>query len=216
MSLRLGLFSFLLAATGLGIPAGAAGDPPIVDQVARWKAAEIRSRDILALDKAVALFGKTRTPYELVEGKRVAGCPAPVIFSLHGRESSWNFRCHLHEGSPLNHRTRYVPKGRPPGDPPFTWEASAIDALYVLKREDLIPWRDPGRALQAIEAYNGLGYQRFHSDVPSPYLWSGTSLYARGKYTGDGHFDRIAIDKQLGVAAILKRMRERGIPIPFE
>jgi len=34
---------------------------------------------------------------------------------------------------------------------------------------------------------------------PSPYVWSGTDQYNRGKYIADGHYDPHAIDKQLGM-----------------
>ncbi len=147
---------------------------------------------------------------------RPGGVPAPIVFTLHGRESSWNFSAHLHEGSPLTHRTRDVPKGRPlTPDPPYTFIQSAEDALYILKHEDRINWRDLPTALQAIEAYNGLGYQKYHPTVPSPYLWAGTTLYDRGKYTADGRFSPIAVDRQLGCAAILLRMQQRGLGLSF-
>ncbi len=186
-------------------------------QVARWENAEIRPSETIRLDKAVAQFERDRSRYETIERMRPGGVPAPVIFGLHGRESTWSFTRHLHEGSPLSGRTKFVPKGRPlTPDPPYTFEQSAEDALYVLKSLHRKDWTDAETALQTIEAYNGLGYQKYHSAVPSPYLWAGTTLYSRGKYVADGKFDGMAVDKQLGVAAILKRMQERGIAIPFD
>lgn len=179
-------------------------------QEERWRAAEIRAAEIPRLDKAVARFRRTESRYRGIERQRPNGVPGEVVFALHGRESTWDFTRHLHEGSPLTRRTRNIPKGRPPvPDPPYTFEQSAEDALYVLKRLDHVNWRSLGDSLQAIEAYNGLGYQRYHPDVPSPYLWSGTSLYTRGKYVADGKFSPAAVDKQLGCAAILKRLEWR-------
>lgn len=176
----------------------------------RWREAEIRAAEIPRLDKAVARFQRTENRYREIEHLRPNGVPGEIVFVLHGRESTWDFTRHLHEGSRLTRRTRNVPKGRPlVPDPPYTFEQSAEDALYALKRMDLVNWRSLGDSLQAIEAYNGLGYQKYHPDVPSPYLWSGTSLYTRGKYVADGRFSPTSLDKQLGCAAILKRMRQR-------
>lgn len=181
----------------------------------RWVKAKLRPEKLVKLDKAVALFLETEPRYVAVEKMRVNGVPAPVVFVLHGRESTWNFGRHLHEGSPLTGRTMYVPKGRPLGQPPFTWEESAEDALYTLKHLERKNWSDLGTALQTIELYNGAGYLKYHPGIPSPYLWSGADLYNQGKYVADGKFDPLAVDKQLGCAAILKRMEERGVPVRF-
>lgn len=72
-------------------------------------------------------------------------------------------------------------------------------------------WLSLGEGLQKLKAFNGLGYQR--AGTISPYLLAGTDLYSSGKYVRDGVFDKNAIDKQLGVAAILKRMEERGLKV---
>ena len=72
-------------------------------------------------------------------------------------------------------------------------------------------WSNLDSMLQNIETYNGLGYQRYHKSVPSPYLWSGTTIYTRGKYVSDKKWSSMAVSKQLGVAAMLKVMQERGI-----
>jgi len=182
-------------------------------QEKRWFSAELESVDLIRLDKAVSRFRETEDRYRTIE--KASDVPSPVIFVLHGRESTWSFKHHLHEGSPLTGRTKYVPKGRPlTGTPPFTFEESAIDALNYDKM-GLKNWRSLGDSLQAIEAYNGLGYQKYHPETPSPYLWAGTSLYTSGKYVADGKWSATAKDKQLGCAAILLRMRERGVKIQF-
>jgi lysozyme family protein len=183
-------------------------------QERRWHEARIRPEWAGRVDSAVDRYVRTRDRYLAIERMRPApGVPARVIFVLHGRESTWRFDRHLHEGSPLTGRTRWVPKGRPKrGSPPFTFEESAEDALYLLKDMENWDWSNLESMLQNIERYNGLGYQRYHKSVPSPYLWSGTSIYTRGKYVADGRFSRIAIDKQIGTATILKRLRQRNIP----
>ena len=37
-----------------------------------------------------------------------------------------------------------------------------------------------------LEAYNGSGYRDKHPDVKTPYLWSFSNHYTRGKYVADG------------------------------
>lgn len=144
---------------------------------------------------------------------RATGVPAPVLFGLHYRESDNNFKCHPHEGSPLTHKTKYVPKGRPPGEPPFTFLQSAEDAYYSFEHLERRNWKEIGAVLENSESFNGLGYKK--RGLVSPYVWSGTDRYERGKFVADGRFDATFVDKQLGVAAILLRMRERGVTMPF-
>lgn len=195
------------------IPEAESPKPKGTLQERRWVAAEIRPQWRGKIDAAVDRYIQTRGRYEAIERmRRAPSVPARVIFVLHGRESTWDFTKHLHEGSPLSGRTRWVPKGRPKkGSPPFTFEQSAEDALYILKDMENWNWASLDSMLQNIETYNGLGYQKYHRDVPSPYLWSGTTVYERGKYVADGRFSRLAVDRQIGCAAILKRMRERGV-----
>lgn len=184
----------------------------VPDQEARWNAARLDPHWSIALDLEVAHYQRLAGRYAKITAMRANGVPAPIIYCLHQRESSGNFMCHPHEGSPLTQRTRYVPIGRLPNKPPpYTFEESAEDAYYVFDRLDQVEWPKRASALQGIESFNGLGYQKWHPDVPSPYLWSGTTVYTRGKYTGDGKFDRLARDKQLGCVAILKRLEQQGL-----
>lgn len=184
-------------------------------QADRWYAAKIKPVWRDSINKAVMLYERTQERYKAVERKRSDGVPAPIIFCLHMRESDNSFRAHLHEGSSLQHRTRYVPKGRLPApkEPPYVWEVSAEDAVYVADKLQG-PWQDLKWSIDRIEGYNGLGYRKL--GVPSPYLWSGTDIYKSGKYVSDGRFNRDAVDQQLGVIAVLKRMKERGIKIAFD
>lgn len=193
------------------VPVSSAGS--MTFQERRWRDADIDPRWESRVDAAVDRYLRTKGRYTEIENLRKSpSVPARVIFVLHGRESTWSFERHLHEGSSLRGRTRWVPKGRPKsGNPPFTWRESAEDALYKLKDMENWDWSNIHSLLQNVETYNGLGYQKYHKDVPSPYLWSGTTIYTRGKYVADGRFSRLAVDKQLGCAAILKRMHRRNV-----
>ena len=181
-----------------------------------WDTAEIKASQVFRIDKSIGLYLDNKKRYKNIQNMRDGGVPAAIIFVLHGRESTWNFKKHLHEGSPLTGRTKWVPKGRPKaGNPPFTFEESAEDALYLLKDLESIDWSRCDDALYNIEKYNGLGYLKYRN-INSPYLWSGTNHYSKGKYVADGKYSSSAIDKQLGTCSLLLRMIDRGLNIGFK
>jgi lysozyme family protein len=130
-----------------------------------------------------------------------SGIPWWFIGIIHYRESDCNFHCHLHNGDPLTHRTVQVPAGRPLGEPPFTWEESALDALTIEGFLKVTSW-SLERAAYAWEAFNGWGYWRM--GVTSAYLLAGTDEHEKGKYTGDHHYDPEAVDQEIGCLPILK------------
>lgn len=200
-------FAFIAIVLGTSRCSGAG-----VDQLARWNSAEVRKIDLMRADKAVALYERTKTRYESVAH---SGVPAVILFCLHYRESDNNFHGHAHNGDPLTHRTYEVPKGRLPlpAKPPFTFEQSAEDAYYLCDKLQLANWASTQSALTRLTMFNGVGYDL--RGLFTPYLWSGTSLYLRGKFTSDHHFSPTAVDQQLGIVAILKRMQAHGITIPF-
>jgi lysozyme family protein len=175
----------------------------------RWNAATVRPDKLAAVAAIVDRIMADKARYVAVDNQ--TGVPWYVIAGLHNMESSGSFRHHLHEGSPLTGRTKFVPKGRPlKGTPPFTWEESAIDALFFDKM-DKVDWPFLSNTFQACERYNGLGYQLHHPETPTPYLWAGTSIEKPGKYVADGKWSGTARSKQIGIAAIWKVMEARGI-----
>jgi len=160
-----------------------------------------RKASVNALAKKIRA---NRKRYEKV-GKAV-GVPWYVVGIIHSLEASGNFTRHLHNGDPLSARTVHVPAGRPKtGKPPFTWEQSAIDALRGRGLGTWSDWSIPGTLYQ-LEAYNGFGYRDHHPNVPSPYLWSFSNHYTRGKYVADGRFSASAVSQQVGAALLLKQL----------
>jgi len=65
--------------------------------------------------------------------------------------------------------------------------------------------------LGTLEDFNGRGYIKYHPDVLTPYLWSKTNHYVKGKYASDGKFDPELVDKQVGVAAIYKYLTDKTL-----
>jgi lysozyme family protein len=139
-------------------------------------------------------------------GNDLNGIPWMFIGVIHGMECGFNFAGHLHNGDPLQARTVRVPAGRPvAGSPPFTWRQSAVDALTLKRFHEVSDWSVP-HMLYLLEKYNGFGYRMRRA--PSPYLWSFSNLYEKGKFVQDGQFDPEAVSKQCGAALMLKAVVE--------
>jgi lysozyme family protein len=137
--------------------------------------------------------------------------PWYFIGIVHCMEGSLSFNKHLHNGDPLNARTVQVPKGRPKqGNPPYAWEVSAEDALTFDKVNQWTDWTLPGM-LYRLEGYNGYGYRRLQSPINSPYLWSMSNQYTKGKFVADGNYSPTAVSKQTGAAVLLRRMAEKQL-----
>ena len=138
--------------------------------------------------------------------------PWHVVGLIHLMESSCNFGTHLHNGDSLAHRTARVPAGRPApdvADPPFAWSTSAVDALTQGNHKlHLVADWSRERELYELERYNGFGYRR--RGLATPYLWSGTDRYLKGKFVRDGVFDPDAVSAQIGAGTIMKAMLAAG------
>ena len=143
------------------------------------------------------------------------GIPWYFVGIIHNMECSRQFSKHLHNGDPLTARTIQVPKGRPKtGQPPFSWEDGAKDALMCKNLDKINDW-SLARILYELERYNGWGYRLYHPHVYSPYLWSCSNKYSKGKYIADGTWSDTAVSKQIGAAILLRRLEERNEIILF-
>jgi lysozyme family protein len=188
-----------------GLPA--TGDLAVVDlvkqkavELGRWSASHILPEWARILDTVSHQLVNAKSRYQTVA--QATKVPWPIIAVIHERESSQSWKASLAQGDPWNRPSIHVPAHRGPFK---SWEDAAIDALvncapFAARWED---W-SIGGALTLLEEYNGLGY--FERGIPSPYIWSATDQYHRGKYIADGHFDPEAVDRQTGCAALLQRM----------
>ena len=166
----------------------------------------------------IANWDKNHARYEKIAAK--AGIPAEVIASLHWRESSGNFNTYLHQGDPLG-----KPAVHEPNDIPvfYKWEDAAVHALHSQRAaQDLFNvtqhTTDKAALASYAEYYNGLGYH--YKDKPSPYVFSGTDQYTKGKYTRDRYYDPNVKDQQLGVMSMYQALKQheqeqgQGQPAP--
>jgi lysozyme family protein len=162
-----------------------------------------------AVDDCVNKIVGSKSRYQAVSAR--VGAPWYFIGILHNMECSGRFDQHLHNGDPLTARTTRVPAGFPKtGKPPFTWEASAEDALRLKKLDTWSDWSIPAMLFK-MEQFNGFGYRV--KGINSPYLWSFSNHYTKGKFIKDGIFDPNAVSKQIGAAVLLRRMSERQIAV---
>jgi len=152
---------------------------------------------------------ESKARYQSVEAK--TGVPWFVIAVIHEREADQNWNTQLGQGDPLHEVSRHIPRGRGPFK---TWEDGAIDAL-VETAPYAATWTNwtAGGAMCLLEQYNGTGYAA--RGEPSPYVWSGTDQYVRGKYIRDGVYDPRAVDSQLGCAGLIMTMMELDPTISF-
>lgn len=170
---------------------------------------EVRAPRVAAVEALVDRLAANRARYEAVGAE--TGVPWQVVAVIHNMESSQSFGRHLHNGDPLTARTTHVPAGRPKtGEPPFTWEESAADALAMKGLGAGTDWSLAGTLYQ-VERYNGFGYRQYHPHVLSPYLWGFSNHYTSGKYVADGTWSDTAVSAQCGAAVLLRRMAERSL-----
>lgn len=178
----------------------------LADEYSAWfAAASIRPEHQASADWHLAEMRTARPRYQAV-GQRL-GVPWYFIAAIHGLEASFNFRAHLHNGDfPLSRRTRQVPANRPSvWLPPSDWGSSAADALRLMGFAGQQDWSLP-RTLYRLEAYNGFGYRR--AGRVTPYLWSFSNHFWRGKFIADGRFDPKARSQQCGAAVMLKLLEQ--------
>ena len=169
---------------------------------------EIRSTWKQAIDNQAKRILANKAKYQEVED--AIGVPWRFVGVVHSLECGLSFLGHLHNGDPLTARTRLEPRGYPKeGKPPFTWLVSAIDALKIKGLDKVKEWTD-ARVAYELERFNGFGYR---GRINSPYLWSGSNHYTRGKYIRDHVYDSKAVSQQSGAILLYLRLRETESPV---
>jgi lysozyme family protein len=172
-----------------------------------WRSCVIRPVRVAEVDGIVDRIVAHKDRYR--KAGRPHGVPWHVVAVIHMLEGSGDFATHLHNGDPLRARTVHVPRGRPKtGSPPFMWEESAADALEFDGLGRWKNWSLEG-TLFALERFNGFGYRP--KKIHSPYLWSFSNQYSKGKFIGDNLFSPTAVSQQCGAAVLLRRMVARGL-----
>lgn len=168
----------------------------------------ISPNTLTSATKIVNSLASNRSRYEAVSFK----FPNPglkwwLVALLHQMECTQDFTKYLGNGQSLNQVTTKVPKGRGPF---ATFTDGAVDAIKLDGLDKNNDW-STGNVLFILEGYNGYGYELYHPEVNSPYLWAGTNQYQKGKYEeikdANGiyqtHFNPNLVSNQIGVAIML-------------
>jgi len=92
--------------------------------------------------------------------------------------------------------------------------------MKMKRMSEISAWSVP-ECLFFFECYNGWGYRtgEGRNTTPasrSPYLWSFTNHYERGKYVRDHVFDGNAVSKQMGAAALLRVLMDMETQQPAD
>jgi lysozyme family protein len=166
----------------------------------RWKNMVVHTNALAALDRTAKRLIAAKERYQHVEAE--TGVPWPLIAVVHEREASQSWMANLAQGDRWDRKSTHIPRGQGPFK---SWDSAAVNALmhsapFMGRNKN---W-SIGSALTELEKYNGLGYSRMGR--PSPYVWSKSNQYIRGKYVADGVYNANAVDVQEGCAPLLRRM----------
>lgn len=195
-------------------PQAAAVTPPKFEDVADeyrrlFETCQIRSENRSTVQWYVSKItdAARRKSYEQVFEETCV--PWYAVAIIHGMECSFDFNSHLHNGDSLKAKTKQVPAGRPnPWLPPSDWVSSAVDALRYDKLHEQADW-SLARTLYRWEGYNGWRSRLLYK-INTPYLWSFSNHYSKGKFVRDNVWDANAVSKQCGAAVMLKALVEAG------
>jgi lysozyme family protein len=179
-----------------------------------WQAMKILPNRKSGVDQDARRILLNKARYEAVSKALGGEIPWWFIGCVHYRESSLNFHCHLHNGDPLNARTKHVPADRPPppAQPPFSWEESAADALRMRGLDKPRRW-SVERAAFEWEGYNGWGY--FYRHETSSYDWAASNEAPMGKFVADHKYAK-TVDAQDGLMPILHELMQLDSSISFD
>lgn len=165
-----------------------------------WNTCEIRPQFIPEINNSAKRISDNYLKYMKVSG--VVSVPWEVIAVIHKMEGNLDFTTCLHNGEHVignGRKTTLVPKGRGPF---ATWEEAAIDAIHTeSSRPKGFKW-DIANTLYYLTMFNGFGYE--NKGINTPYLWSYTNHYTKGKYVRDGIYDPNAVSRQCGAVPVLK------------
>lgn len=175
----------------------------------QWGMMVIRDNMRLQILEDAKLILKYRKQFELATyGTKIPWQFAGIIYY---RECTCDFKGHPHNGDSLRRRTVNVPAGRPIKNPAsasgYTFVESFAD-LIQLKGWDKVPVWSIQALLYYFESNNGFGYRRLKVPIMSPYLWSGTEYYTKGKFASDGKYDGRLKDKQIGCAPLFRYLTD--------
>jgi lysozyme family protein len=177
----------------------------------RWQSMVITPAKIPDVDRVARRLVANKARYQDISN--TTSVPWFIIAVIHEREkgNDTQFLANIAQGDRWDRVSVNVPKGRGPF---VSFKEAAIDALTKCApfAADWTDW-SAGGAMTLLEQYNGLGYA--FRGLPSPYIWSFSNQYVKGKFAPDHVFNPDMVDPQLGSAPLLKQMQAADPSITF-
>lgn len=186
-------------------PRPAAPVPPTLadDYRQRYARAQLRPERLEALTATARTMASHAQRYRQTTDP--IGVPWYVLAIIHQLEHSGRFTTALDVQDPID-----TPPGQTPQDGTITADQWDATALHELTRNGFDRWTDwtlPG-VLYKLERFNGMGYRTLPEPIPSPYLWSYTDQYQRGKFVRANQYSPTTVSQQPGAAALLRRLTD--------
>ncbi len=134
--------------------------------------------------------------------------PWYFVAIIHGMECGFDVKAHLHNGDPLKAKTVQVPANRRPCGTRRRTGCRRLSMPSVMTSST--------KRLTGISRRSSIagGLQRLAEPRAllnhTPYLWSFSNHYSKGKFVADGVWDANAVSKQCGAAVMLKMLSETG------
>lgn len=172
-----------------------------------WHGMVVSPNKIPLIDRIANRRIAAKSRYSAVSNR--AGVPWAAIALIHQMECGGDWGLSLAQGDPWDEVSTHVPKGRGPF---LTWEDAAVDALLIDGTSGVKGWSIE-RLCYELEKYNGFGTRQ--KGINTPYLWSYSNNYTRGKYIADHVWDANAVSQQVGAMPLLSRMMAIDPSISF-
>jgi lysozyme family protein len=177
--------------------------------VTLWNKASIRPEHLHEVNDIVDVILKNKSKY--LEVEKNTSVPWFIVAVIHSLEGSLSFKTWLANGDQLSAPTRNVPAGLGRGKKfPISWADGATISIKHDKLDQYKDWGTISGCCFRLETWNGTGYLTKHKNVNTPYLYSYTQFFTKGKYVSDGKFSATATSKQAGAVAILKVLHDKG------
>ena len=182
----------------------------LAENTKRWNSVKVKPSFMAASRKFASLAMVHKAEYEDIAheimvryGYHIPWWFIPLVHERECRKGVDNWNCNIAQGVNYNLHSHLKPYNGPfPSFKEAAIDALVIEAPQAARNEN---WSGGG-SMSIAERYNGLGYARMGRS--SPYVWSGTDKYIRGKYIADGKYDPDEVDNQVGIAVALKALME--------
>lgn len=159
---------------------------------------------------------------KLLEIQTATNVPWWIVGIINVLEGGTSFNHTILNGDPWNQKTKHFPPGLGPW---LSWKDAALFGLhYEAKGWNFnlatSPWHDLGWCFYYLEAWNGFNarmspqYEQTTPQGASPYIYSGTPFYQKGKkLEAPTRFDPELVSQQLGCMAIAKQLEAMGVKL---